>query len=86
MSVQKLSTQTSGHRANVERQKAMRWNGYAIKRALRRRAIERGEVPSIFQPESKRLAPDVRAMIDAAVSAGRVTKIQRGVSGIDCGY
>lgn len=79
MSVQKLSTQTSGHRANVERQKA--WNGYAITRALRRNAIERGAIPSIFQPESKRLTDDVRAMIDAAVAAGLVKKIPRGLSG-----
>jgi len=79
LSAQKIATKHENHRANVERQKA--WNGYAITRALRRNAIERGAIPSIFQPESKRLAPDVRAMIDAAVAAGRVKKIPRGLSG-----
>lgn len=75
----------AGTKSPSAKQKARQWNViHSVSTKHRRaKAIERGEVASIFQPESKRLAPDVRASIDAAVAAGRVTKVPRGVSGID---
>lgn len=77
----------AGTKAAVAKQKARQWNTiHSVSTKHRRaKAIERGEIESIFQPESKRLAPDVRAMIDAAIAEGCVTKVPRGVSGIDYG-
>lgn len=85
MSAQKIATSHENHRANVERQKAWRWNGIAqrAKRQWRAKAIERGEAVGLFKPFSKRPTDDVRAVIDEAVAAGRVTKVPRGVSALE---
>lgn len=78
-----MAISSSQSRAHLARYRAI---GVQIRiRSWRRKALERGEIDSIFQPESKRLAPDVRGMIDEAIAAGCVTKVARGVSGIDCG-
>jgi hypothetical protein len=72
-------------RANVAKQRS-RYRAIGAQnsvRAWRARAIKNGEITSIFQPESKRLAPDVRAAIDEAIAAGCVTKVPRGVSGLE---
>ena len=44
-----------------------------IRRAKRRRALERGLVESIFQAESKRLSPDFQVAIDRFI-AERATR------------
>lgn len=78
-----MAMSSSQSRASLHRS---RWHATGARlqeRAWRTKAIERGEIKSIFLPESKRLADDVRAMIDAAIAEGCVTKVPRGVSGID---
>jgi hypothetical protein len=64
-----------------------RWNaGYSAAAKHRRaKAIARGDVEGLFQPFSKRPTDDVRNLIDEAIAAGHVTKVARGVSGIDYG-
>jgi len=78
---------SAGTKASVARQRERQWRaiGQAARRQWRAKAIARGEIESIFRPYSKRPTDGVRDMIDAAIDAGRVTKVPRGVSGIDCG-
>ncbi|PWB90924.1 hypothetical protein C5688_08660 [Methylocystis sp. MitZ-2018] len=53
----------AGKKANVTKQKARQWNTIhsGFMKHRRAKAIERGEIASIFKPESKRLA-DGRAL------------------------
>lgn len=74
-----------GTRASVAKQSARQWNAIHSIAAKHRRAkaIERGEIEGIFEPFSKRLTDDTRAMIEAAINAGMARVIQRGVSGLE---
>lgn len=77
----------AGTKAAVAKQSARQWNAIHSIAAKHRRAkaIERGEIDGLFKPFSKRTTDDVRAAIDEAIAGGRVTKVPRGVSGIDYG-
>jgi hypothetical protein len=75
-------------RANVAKQRS-RYRAIGAQnrvRAWRARAIKNGDAIGLFKHDfTRKLVPDVRAAIDEAVAAERVSKITRGVSGIDYG-
>ena len=54
--------QSNGWRAQHTEQR--RTFGSRVRRAARRRALERGEADTIFQPFSKRLAPEFAEAVE----------------------